>query len=122
MRHGGTGADLGPDDAIALLRAWLVAMDLGIDERELLTLLQDGEIGHADLYRRARRIHERKLAGAVDEIVEMTQRRRLIICRRARCGCSTRAFRRSRTPPRPRSWGARRPSSPAARATGRAWR
>ena len=74
VRHGGSGADLGPDDAIALLRAWLVAMDLGIDERELLTLLQDGEIGHADLYRRARRIHERKLAGAVDEIVEMTQR------------------------------------------------
>ena len=73
VRHGGAGTDLGPQDAIALLRAWLVAMDLGIDERELLTLLQDGDIGHADLYRRARRIHERKLAGAVDEIVEMTQ-------------------------------------------------
>ncbi|HEY1508581.1 MAG TPA: glycosyltransferase [Solirubrobacteraceae bacterium] len=72
VRHGATGGDIGPGDAIALLRAWLMSMDLGIDERELLTLLQDGELGHADLYRRARRIHERKLAGAVDEIVAMT--------------------------------------------------
>jgi glycosyltransferase involved in cell wall biosynthesis/predicted metal-dependent phosphoesterase TrpH len=73
VRHGAAGADLGPQDAIALLRAWLVAMDMDFDERRLLMLLQDGELGHADLYRRARRIHERKLAAAVDEIVAMTQ-------------------------------------------------
>jgi glycosyltransferase involved in cell wall biosynthesis len=36
-------------------------------------LLQEGELSHPDLYRRARRIHERKLAGAVDHIVSMTQ-------------------------------------------------
>jgi hypothetical protein len=47
-------------------------MDLGIDERRLIGLLQAGELGHTDLYRRARRIHERKLADAVDAIVSMT--------------------------------------------------
>ncbi len=31
VRSGGGGADLGPEDALALLRAWLGAMDLGID-------------------------------------------------------------------------------------------
>jgi glycosyltransferase involved in cell wall biosynthesis len=46
-------------------------MDLGVDERNLLELLQEGEISHPDLYRRGRRIHERKLAAVVDEIVAM---------------------------------------------------
>ncbi len=72
MRHGNVGTDLGPDDALALLRAWLESMDLAIDERRLLELLQEGELSHPDLYRRARRIHERKLADAVGEIVAMT--------------------------------------------------
>jgi glycosyltransferase involved in cell wall biosynthesis len=47
-------------------------MDLDIDEQDLLRLLQDGDLSHPDLYRRARRIHEHKLAGAVDQIVAMT--------------------------------------------------
>ena len=47
-------------------------MDLGVNERNLLELLQEGEISHPDLYRRGRRIHERKLAAAVAEIVAMT--------------------------------------------------
>jgi glycosyltransferase involved in cell wall biosynthesis/predicted metal-dependent phosphoesterase TrpH len=68
-RHGLAGADLGPGDARALLRAWLDAMSLGIDEATLLELLQEGELSHPDLLRRARRIHERKLAEAVREIV-----------------------------------------------------
>jgi glycosyltransferase involved in cell wall biosynthesis/predicted metal-dependent phosphoesterase TrpH len=72
VRSGSVGSDLGPGDALALLRAWLVAMDLDIDERQLLTQLQDGELSHPDLYRRARRIHERKLADAVSEVVSMT--------------------------------------------------
>ena len=72
VRHGASGPDLGPDDAIALLRAWLQSMELGIDERRLIAMLQDSELSHADLYRRARRIHERELAGAVDAIVSMT--------------------------------------------------
>ncbi len=72
VRHGAAGGDLGAEDARALLRAWLVAMDLGVNERNLLELLQEGEISHPDLYRRGRRIHERKLAAAVAEIVAMT--------------------------------------------------
>jgi glycosyltransferase involved in cell wall biosynthesis/predicted metal-dependent phosphoesterase TrpH len=69
VRRGRAGADLGPDDARALLRSWLVSMNLGIDEATLLKLLQEGELSHPDLCRRARRIHERKLAQAVHEIV-----------------------------------------------------
>ncbi len=69
VRRGCAGTDLGPDDARALLRSWLVSMDLGIDEATLLELLQEGELSHPDLCRRARRIHERKLAQAVHEIV-----------------------------------------------------
>ena len=71
VRHGSASGDLGPEDARALLRAWIMGMDLGIDERNLLELLQEGEISHPDLFRRGRRIHERKLAAAVDEIVAM---------------------------------------------------
>ncbi len=70
-RRGPMGADLGPEDALALLRAWLSAMDLGVDEHELLHRLQDGELSHPDLYRRARRIHERKLAGAVADVATL---------------------------------------------------
>ncbi len=72
VRHGTGGADLGPEDALALLRAWLQAMDLDVDEHKLLERLQEGELSHPDLYRRARRIHERKLAEAVRLIVAMT--------------------------------------------------
>jgi len=73
VRHGSATGELGPEDARALLRAWIVGMDLGIDEGNLLELLQEGEISHPDLYRRGRRIHERKLAAAVDEIVSMAE-------------------------------------------------
>jgi glycosyltransferase involved in cell wall biosynthesis len=73
LRRGKAGTDLGPDDARALLRSWLVSMDEDpahpIDEETLLELLQEGELSHPDLCRRARRIHERKLAHAVREIV-----------------------------------------------------
>ena len=71
VRSGSVGADIGPEDALALLRAWLEAMDLSVDGRNLLTLLQDGELSHPDLYRRARRIHERRLAAVVDDVVRM---------------------------------------------------
>jgi glycosyltransferase involved in cell wall biosynthesis/predicted metal-dependent phosphoesterase TrpH len=71
VRTGHAGADLGPDDARALLRSWLTGMELQFDEQELLRRLQDGQLGHPDLFRRARRIHERKLAGAVSELVTM---------------------------------------------------
>jgi glycosyltransferase involved in cell wall biosynthesis len=67
VRSGQVGADLGPDDARALLRSWLAGMELDFAEHRLLELLQEGRLGHPDLYRRARRIHARKLAAAVSE-------------------------------------------------------
>jgi glycosyltransferase involved in cell wall biosynthesis len=68
VRGGAAGADLGPDDARAPLRAWLGSVDLEVNERKLLEHLQEDEISHPDLYRRARRIHERKLANVTREI------------------------------------------------------
>jgi glycosyltransferase involved in cell wall biosynthesis/predicted metal-dependent phosphoesterase TrpH len=69
IRSGQVGGDLGPEDARALLRSWLAGMELSVDERALLSGLQDGEVTHPDLYRRARRIHERRLSTAVDEVL-----------------------------------------------------
>ena len=63
-RSGQAGADLGPDDARALLRAWLDAVGLEHDDAELLEWLRDDGFSHADLLRRARRTHERRLRAA----------------------------------------------------------
>ena len=52
--------------------AWLVAMDLDIGEATSRAL-QQGVLSHPDLSRRARRIHERKLAGAVREVAAMAE-------------------------------------------------
>jgi len=54
-----------PEDARAMLRGWLAAMNLGVSSGELLRMLQEGELSHPDLMRRSRRIHERALAAAV---------------------------------------------------------
>ena len=67
-RSSHTGTGLEPDDARALLRAWLAAVELDLCESELIALLQADDFIHADLYRRARRIHERKLATAVEHV------------------------------------------------------
>ncbi len=64
-REGKVVSDIGPDDARALLEAWLHSIDLDLRGRELLTYLQAEDFSHADLYRRARRIHERRLRVAV---------------------------------------------------------
>ena len=72
VRRGAVGADLGPDDARGLLHAWLEAIDLRLGEGDLLALLQHEDFSHADLFRRARRAHERKLAGAVDGVLAAT--------------------------------------------------
>ena len=60
-REGKIAADLGPEDARALLEAWLDGVGLELRGRELIAYLQADEFSHADLYRRARRIHERRL-------------------------------------------------------------
>jgi len=66
-RQGPVGADLTPDDARCLLHAWLCAVELDhLDERGLIAYMQDEDFSHSDLYRRACRLHERKLRGAVD--------------------------------------------------------
>ncbi|MEA2478187.1 MAG: hypothetical protein QOJ07_109, partial [Thermoleophilaceae bacterium] len=67
-RRGAIGADLGPGHARDLLRAWLDAVGLAGDRREVLDWLQSDDFSHADLYRRARRAHERGLVAAVDRI------------------------------------------------------
>src|SRR5215212_550313 len=62
-------ADLGPEDARALLRAWLAAVELDLPDGDLIAHLQADGFSHAALYRRARRCHERKLAAAVDGLM-----------------------------------------------------
>jgi predicted metal-dependent phosphoesterase TrpH/glycosyltransferase involved in cell wall biosynthesis len=65
-RQGKIAADVGPDDARALLEAWLDGIGLDLRGHELIAYMQSDEFSHADLYRRARRIHDRKLRAAVD--------------------------------------------------------
>lgn len=64
-RSGALASDLGPDDARALLRAWLDSIGLGLTDAELLAWLQSDGFSHKDLQRRARRVHERRLQDAV---------------------------------------------------------
>jgi glycosyltransferase involved in cell wall biosynthesis/predicted metal-dependent phosphoesterase TrpH len=74
-RQGSGGNDLTAQDALALLRAWLVSIDLDVDEHKLIKQLQAGELTHADLDRRARRVHERKLAAVVHETIKSLEDR-----------------------------------------------
>lgn len=70
-RRGAMGADLEPADARALLRAWLDAVGLGhLGGTDLLAAMQDDDFRHRDLFRRARRTHERKLAQVVENVVD----------------------------------------------------
>ncbi len=64
-REGKIAADVGPEDARALLEAWLDGVGLEVRGRELIAYLQADGFSHADLYRRARRIHDRRLRAAV---------------------------------------------------------
>jgi glycosyltransferase involved in cell wall biosynthesis/predicted metal-dependent phosphoesterase TrpH len=66
-REGKVAADIGPEDARCLLEAWLDGMGLDLRGRELIAHLQADGFSHADLYRRARRIHDRRLRSAVEE-------------------------------------------------------
>ena len=68
-RAGDEGGGLGPDDARALLCAWLESLGLDVDGPGLIALMQDDRFSHGALYRRARRAHERKLGKAVDELL-----------------------------------------------------
>jgi glycosyltransferase involved in cell wall biosynthesis/predicted metal-dependent phosphoesterase TrpH len=68
-RQGTTGATgaFSPDDARCLLRAWLAAVELDhLDVPGLIAYMQEDTFSHGDLYRRACRLHERKLRAAVE--------------------------------------------------------
>jgi glycosyltransferase involved in cell wall biosynthesis/predicted metal-dependent phosphoesterase TrpH len=67
-RSEAAGGDLGPDDARALLSAWLDRVGIAVDDAELLAWLQSDGFAHADLRRRARRCHERSLRAAVSAV------------------------------------------------------
>jgi glycosyltransferase involved in cell wall biosynthesis/predicted metal-dependent phosphoesterase TrpH len=76
-REGKVAADIGPDDARCLLEAWLQGVGIDLRGRELLTYLQSDGFSHAELYRRARRIHDRRLRVAVAESAEAIGRQDL---------------------------------------------
>ena len=66
-REGAAHSDLRPADARALLRAWLESVGLDeLSEGDLVALMQEDGFAHADLYRRARRAHEKRLRGAIE--------------------------------------------------------
>ncbi len=72
-RQGTVHGDLTPADARCLLRAWLSAVELDhLDERALIDYMQDDAFSHSDLYRRACRLHERKLRLAVEGAIRAT--------------------------------------------------
>src|ERR1700761_2289629 len=69
-REGKVAADIGPEDARCLLEAWLSGVGIEARGRDLIEMLQADGFSHADLYRRARRRHERRLRAAVDDGVD----------------------------------------------------
>lgn len=73
-REGKVATDIGPEDARALLDSWLDSMGLELRGAELISHLQERGFSHADLYRRARRIHERRLRRAVGAGTEAVAR------------------------------------------------
>jgi glycosyltransferase involved in cell wall biosynthesis/predicted metal-dependent phosphoesterase TrpH len=64
-REGAVAADIGPEDARALLESWLTGVGLEPRGARLIDYLQSDGFSHADLYRRARRIHDRRLRSAI---------------------------------------------------------
>lgn len=71
-REGGGGlpaGSLGPDDVRRLLAAWLAEMELDPRLEVLLDTFQAQERSHAEIALRARRVHERKLARVMTDLV-----------------------------------------------------
>jgi predicted metal-dependent phosphoesterase TrpH len=65
VRRGEAVADLGPEDARALLNSFVAAV--GVEPgRALIDHMQADSFSHSELARRARRIHERKERGRAD--------------------------------------------------------
>jgi glycosyltransferase involved in cell wall biosynthesis/predicted metal-dependent phosphoesterase TrpH len=70
VRTGSVAGDLGPDDARALLAAFTDSIGLDLSGRELIEHMQSDRFSHAEMERRARRTHERKLLEAAENAVE----------------------------------------------------
>ncbi len=68
-RRGEAAGDLGPGDARALLEAFVAAVEIE-PGRPLIDHMQADGFSHAELARRARRVHERRLRLVVDETLE----------------------------------------------------
>ena len=68
-RRGEVTGDLGPEDARALLESFVEAVGLE-PGRALIEHMQADEFSHAELARRARRVHEQRLRQVVEETVE----------------------------------------------------
>ena len=64
-REGSVAADIDPEDARRLLETWLTSVGVDLRGRALLSHLQSEGFSHSNLYRRARRAHERRLRSAV---------------------------------------------------------
>jgi glycosyltransferase involved in cell wall biosynthesis/predicted metal-dependent phosphoesterase TrpH len=72
LRRGEAVGDLGPEDACALLEAFVDA--IGIEPgRALIEYMQSDEFSHAELARRARRTHERRLQKLVNNTLEQVR-------------------------------------------------
>jgi glycosyltransferase involved in cell wall biosynthesis/predicted metal-dependent phosphoesterase TrpH len=68
-RDGNVGTGLGPEDGRRLLRAWLAEMELEQHCGRLVAMMQAEDFSHSDFERRARHAHERKLTGAIHELL-----------------------------------------------------
>ncbi len=69
-REGSALGEVSAQDARALLGAWLRALDLhDLDGEQVIARMQSEEFSHGDLFRRACRAHERRLAGAVEMVL-----------------------------------------------------
>jgi glycosyltransferase involved in cell wall biosynthesis/predicted metal-dependent phosphoesterase TrpH len=68
-RQGSVGSGPGPEDGRRLLRSWLNEMELNVDTAGLVASMQAEDFSHSDLERRARRVHERQLTGAIDQLL-----------------------------------------------------
>jgi glycosyltransferase involved in cell wall biosynthesis/predicted metal-dependent phosphoesterase TrpH len=73
LRRGEAAGDLGPEDARALLAAFVESVDVE-PGRALIDHMQSDDFSHAELARRARRVHERRLQLVVDEVVQSLAR------------------------------------------------
>ncbi len=76
VRSGSVAGDLGPEDARALLDAFTDSIGLELRGRALIEHMQSDDFSHAELERRARRVHERRLREVVENDGRALRRRR----------------------------------------------